>query len=547
MKAMHSLFAALIAASMAAAGCSDSASEHPADAPDAPPSTFPDASSAISVFLDNLTTPTNTEAALGAVTYDPLDRTLAYGWGVRSAPAGSTAVVHDADQTQATFKPDRDGEYTIALTVSAGSDSTTATMTLTAMNVAPQFSAAPSPVTYTGTPVDVSASATDENGDPITYRWSIMRHPDGSSATASSSSATVHFSPDADGAYVLEVIASDGRADSAPLDISVTSYHPIEQLGHRIIDAEMSKSLARIVMVDGDPPALYIYDPAANTEAKVVLAQTPSSVSVSPDGHFAAVGHDANVSYVDLVNAKVVKVYAVTIPVLDVVLGGDGYIYMFPTRDQWAELHVLNLQTGYESQTNYAFLYAGTVGKLHPDGNRIYAADNGLSPASLFDYDITTPTSPSSRLWPYWGDFSPCGNLWFTEDGARIVTRCGETFRAASTTMTDMTYAGTLAGFSQYSILEADHSKTAGKLLVVRNEDFFGDTTLDQEVWIYGDEFLELQKRQQLGGAIVNGAGFPVHGRFVFADPDGASYHVFLQIDPQSAALQDFAVATYSY
>ena len=569
--------AGLIAIAVAVSGCTDTASEHAAidagvspdaaqapdarSAPDAtsvpdalatttdaPPPPIPDASTAISLILEDVTVATNTATALdGRRTYDPVNRTLTYAWTVRSAPAGSVAAVHDAGKALASFTPDRDGGYVIALTVSAGSDSTTATMTLTAANLAPQFAVAPTPVTYTGTPIDVTAIATDANGDSLSYRWSVKGHPEGSSATVSSLSGTVHFVADVDGPYVLEVIASDGRADSAPFDIAVTSYHPIAPLAHRIIDAEASKSLARIVIVDELPATLYLYDPVADTEVTVALPQTPTSVSVSLDGHFAAVGHDGNVSYVDLVNARLVKVYPVTLPVLDVVLGGNGYIYAFPARDQWAALHIIDLQTGYESETSGNFLYAGTVGKLHPDGNRIYAADNGLSPESLFDYDITSATSPTSRLWPYWGDHSPCGDLWFTEDGARIVTRCGETFRATGDAKTDMTYSGTLAGLSQYSILQVGHSKAAGKLLVVRGSDgIFGDATLDEEVWLYGDQYLELDKRQSLGGFVVNGRGFPAHGRFVFADPDGAHYHVFLEADPSSALLQDYAVATYS-
>ena len=42
-----------------------------------------------------------------------------------------------------------------------------------------------------------------------------------------------------------------------------------------------------------------------------------------------------------------------------------------------------------------------------------------------------------------------CGNLWFSEDGRRIFTACGNVFRSATSKAEDMTYNGKMDGVGQ--------------------------------------------------------------------------------------------------
>ena len=77
-----------------------------------------------------------------------------------------------------------------------------------------------------------------------------------------------------------------------PVPISLT----IPMIRFRVIDAEYSKQLDRIVMVSSEPNQLHIYDPVTAEDMAVDLPLTPAAVSVSPDGRYAAVGHDAWIS-----------------------------------------------------------------------------------------------------------------------------------------------------------------------------------------------------------------------------------------------------------
>src|SRR4051794_35147414 len=76
-------------------------------------------------------------------------------------------------------------------------------------------------------------------------------------------------------------------------------------LTFRPLAAEFSSGLDRIIMVSANPSQLHIFDPASGTDKKVDLSKVPISLSVSPDGTHAAVGHDLLVSYVNLNTAAV--------------------------------------------------------------------------------------------------------------------------------------------------------------------------------------------------------------------------------------------------
>src|SRR5204862_3450571 len=96
------------------------------------------------------------------------------------------------------------------------------------------------------------------------------------------------------------------------------------------VTAAFSTAMDRIITVSGNPNSLHIYDPVSQKDTAVSLVQPPLSLSLSPDGLHAAVGHDALISYVNLITASVEKVYAVPTVAGSVVLSAS-WIYVMPT------------------------------------------------------------------------------------------------------------------------------------------------------------------------------------------------------------------------
>jgi hypothetical protein len=256
------------------------------------------------------------------------------------------------------------------------------------------------------------------------------------------------------------------RVTAAPIQIPVSytvqAYGPrpepgvptftptrVNPLPHNVIDAEYSQALDAIVTVASYPRnALYVYDVNQRTERELALNKLPTAVSIAPNGLNAAVGHDALITYVDLskvgvAGAPAPKVLNVSTNVYDIVADGRGRVHAFPLEDQWVNLHTVTVATNAES-IGVGVFYDSEHARLHPSGDYIYGANNGISPGDLEKFDIRT--LPTQRLYdsPYHGTYEPCGNLWFDESGASIYTACANVFRTSLNQASDMVYAGAL-------------------------------------------------------------------------------------------------------
>ena len=338
---------------------------------------------------------------------------------------------------------------------------------------------------------------------------------------------------------------STGGEIVIPVDVALTSSagRGLWVLDHRVVDTEYSKAADLIVTVAASPARLYILDPDLRTSRSVNLPLTPTAVSIRPDGAFAAVGHDGYISYVNLATRSVVRTYAVTTDVLDVVLAANGYVYAFPRRDQWTSIRSINLQTGQETLSPYPSIYAGTVAKLHPSGNYMYGANNGLSPSDFEKYDIRSGTARILYDSPYHGDYAFSGDLWISEDGSRLFARSGNVFRSSPVQAEDMRYAGKLAGVG--GVRWVDDSRVTGRIYVVPGQ-VYPNPAPAPEIRVYDATFLAFQGSVPLpkfSGA--NGTQYDAEGRFVFVNSTGARFYALIQASGSSGLGLDWAVASF--
>ena len=493
----------------------------------------------------------------GSGSSDPNGDPLTYAWSFTQKPALSAATLSSAVVTQPTFTADVDGTYIVRLVVNDGSANSlpdTVSITASTFNSTPTASAGVNQHVVAGAlsvvTLDGSASS-DADGDSLTYAWTMTAKPGGSAAVLSgSSTVTSTFTADIEGTYTLSLVVNDGTVNSVPAIVTIKAYRKISGLGFRVIDAEYSTSLNKIIMVASTPSnQLHIYDPVTEADIAVNLNLVPTCVSVSPDGLYAAVGHNAWISYVNLSTATLVKTLATTADVFDVVLAGNGYVYAFPRIDQWVAIHTVNISTGTETLGDTWAIYAGTRAKLHPGGTKMYGADNGLSPADIEKYDISGGSATYLYDSPYHGDYYMCGDLWISEDGLRIFTRCGNVFRSSpnryssGTTPEDMTYNGALQGLGLVKHLS--NSQAIGMVAVVP-DNTYSSTTADTEVQIFNYDFLTFNSKVTLPSFVVsNTSAYAGHGKYVFYNSGATKYFVVLQADNTSGMIYDFGLVQY--
>ncbi len=164
----------------------------------------------------------------GSASSDADGDLLTYRWSFVSRPAGSQAALSSRTDARPTFTADRDGSYVIDLVVNDGTvDSAADSVTVTAatQNSAPTANAGSDQHVATGTLVTLDGSASsDADGNQLTYRWSFVSLPPGSTAALSSTTAVeTTFTADVDGTYVASLIVNDGTVDSAADTVTVTA------------------------------------------------------------------------------------------------------------------------------------------------------------------------------------------------------------------------------------------------------------------------------------------------------------------------------------
>jgi chitinase len=461
--------------------------------------------------------------------------TLTYAWAL-SVPDGSAAALLRADTAATSFTPDREGMYVATLVVSSGAlTSPPDSVVIVAENTPPTGNAGPDATAHTGSPFRLQGRATDPTDDPIRFRWSILSAPPGSTAVLDDPTiAAPTLIPDRNGKYELELVVGDESLDGAADRVEVDSAGLLE---HSVVDAEYSRPLERLIMASDAPDGLFIADPVEGTETFVALPAPPTSVSVGPDGTHAAVGHDGSVSYVRLTDGTVLQTFPVTTSVHDVVLAGNGFAYAVPGESGGNEIRCLDLSTGIETLAGGFKFFSESRAKLHPSGTVMYhSMPSNFSVSDIAKWDISSGTAEYLYDSPYFGEFQGCGDLWISEDGQRIFTRCGVAFQSSTTPAADMLAVGSLGGVD--FVLHVDQSSVANKVVAIPDTDAnpFGDPSLEHTVRLYRSDSLAFERRIELLSVVAGGAVHDLDGRFAFLSADGARLFIIVQASDEAGA-----------
>ncbi len=149
------------------------------------------------------------------------------------------------------------GSYQVTFTVSDGSaqDSETITITVERPNAAPILAGIGNKTTNENQPISFSISATDADGDPITY--SATGVPSGATFTGQTFTWTPTYSQA--GTYNVTFMAGDGRAqDSQTITISVVNVNrppTLAEIGDRSVDENSTLSFT-LLATDPDGAGL---------------------------------------------------------------------------------------------------------------------------------------------------------------------------------------------------------------------------------------------------------------------------------------------------
>jgi hypothetical protein len=161
---------------------------------------------------------------------DPDGDPITFRWSLASVPAGSAALLSDPNAQAPTFVADRRGTYVAQLIVNDGQlDSVPDTVAISTENSAPRADAGLDQAVTAGATVALDGSgSSDPDGDPITFAWSFLSRPAGSAAALSDPTASAPtFVADRPGAFLVQLMVSDGVLASEPDSVLIEAGRPI--------------------------------------------------------------------------------------------------------------------------------------------------------------------------------------------------------------------------------------------------------------------------------------------------------------------------------
>jgi hypothetical protein len=167
----------------------------------------------------------------GSASIDPNGDSISYQWKLLSKPKGSQANLSKPKAVKARFTADVPGNYKVQLVVTDrwGKSSDPHAMTISALGNRPPQANAGEIISnvYLGDRVTLyGGGSKDPDGDPLSYRWELTFKPSGSQSALSDPNAlNPTLVVDALGGYAVQLIVNDGKVDSVPSTMYVSTNH----------------------------------------------------------------------------------------------------------------------------------------------------------------------------------------------------------------------------------------------------------------------------------------------------------------------------------
>ena len=151
---------------------------------------------------------------------------LTYSWSLTVKPAGSAATLSNATTAHPSFTVDVDGSYVAQLIVNDGFlSSTPATVTISTQFSTPMANAGTGQTVAAGSKVQLDGSkSSDPDGSPLTYAWTILNKPTGSTAILTNPTAVnPTFVADLVGSYLVQLTVTSNGLVSGPSSVTITA------------------------------------------------------------------------------------------------------------------------------------------------------------------------------------------------------------------------------------------------------------------------------------------------------------------------------------
>jgi PKD domain len=274
--------------------------------------------------VDRAAVPGSTVTLDGSASSDANADPLSFSWTLSSKPAGSQAVLANANAGVSTLVPDLVGSYVATLVVRDGvldSAPSTVTITVSTANLAPVAQAGAAQTVLVGSRVTLNGSgSSDPNGDPLTHQWSLTSRPAGSAAVLTvRDNPVIDFVADVPGLYVASLVVSDGRLDSPGATVTITA----------VVIPALLPGAGTFAQAPAALPFVQVNGSTGAASAQAASCAVHSAVDLAPDGvALATSAQQATVSQVDLAAGRCKLLFNVAEPMAAIAVAADGVVHL---------------------------------------------------------------------------------------------------------------------------------------------------------------------------------------------------------------------------
>jgi hypothetical protein len=193
-----------------------------------------------------------------------------------------------------------------------------------------------------------------------------------------------------------------------------------------VTDAEFNHNTGILAICTKTPNTLIRIDTYAQDTLILELSKFPSSISISDDGHFAAVGYSvASVDFINLDNLTIQRSYTCDCIPNDVALGNNGWCYISPVSSEPENIRSLNLNTGELISTSPA---QNSRIKKVPGMDELFSTSISAFPSGLNIFNIEGGAAGLVKAYTV-----NAGDFWFSHDGSRMYASTGAVYYVPQT------------------------------------------------------------------------------------------------------------------
>ena len=181
---------------------------------------------------------------------------LRFSWQLVSTPAGSSAALSDPAAVKPSLVVDEPGDFVVQLIViellKGGKDELESLpdfVTISTENSRPVADAGDRTVTQGSIHQLNGGGSSDPDGDLLSFNWSLISVPAGSAADISDPAAVrPAFEVDVSGSYVAQLVVHDGRSDSDPDTVTISTENSAPEAN---AGPDQTAAVGETVQLDG--------------------------------------------------------------------------------------------------------------------------------------------------------------------------------------------------------------------------------------------------------------------------------------------------------